>query len=119
MPFTFNPDIKQILDDLLLTHPLVHAGKMFGYPAYYVGKKLFICLFEQGVGIKVPAETASRLLDNDGNVIPFMPLGRPKMKEWIQVNLSNAEDYRMYLPVFEESIRYVQEQQGKTRKVEK
>ncbi len=113
MTITFNPDIKLILDDLLLTHPLVHAGKMFGYPAYYVGKKLCMCVFEQGVGVKVPADTAIRLLENDGNVVPFMPLGRPKMKEWIQINLGNSEDYRQYLPVFEESIRFVQLQQEK------
>jgi hypothetical protein len=115
MPIKFNPEIKLILDDLLLTHPRVRPGKMFGYPAYYVEKKLCMCLFEQGVGIKVPAETASRLLESDQNVIPFMPLGRPKMKEWIQINLSNAEDYRKYLPVFETSIRYVYELQDNTK----
>jgi hypothetical protein len=119
MTITFNPDIKLILDDLLLTHPLVHAGKMFGYPAYYAGKKLCMCVFEQGVGVKVPAITATRLLEYDTNIVPFMPLGRPKMKEWIQINLSDAEDYRTYLPVFEESIRYINELQGKTRKTEK
>jgi hypothetical protein len=101
MPITFKPDIKLILDDLLLTHPLVHAGKMFGYPAYYVGRKLCMCVFEQGVGLKVPAETAAQLLERDPNVIPFMPLGRPKMREWIQINLSNAEDYKHYMPLFE------------------
>ena len=29
---------------------------MFGFPAYYVGKKLCICLYEQGVGVKLPGE---------------------------------------------------------------
>ncbi|NJD60292.1 MAG: hypothetical protein C3F13_18235 [Anaerolineales bacterium] len=116
MPITFNPAIKLILDDLLLTHPLVHAGKMFGYPAYYVGKKLCMCVFEQGVGLKVPVETAAQLLERDPNVIPFMPLGRPKMREWIQINLSNAEDYKQYMPLFEESINYVHKQAEKTAK---
>jgi hypothetical protein len=67
----------------------------------------------------VPADTATRLLENDGNVVPFMPFGRPKMKEWIQINMSDAEDYRSYLPVFEESIRYINELQEKTRKTER
>jgi hypothetical protein len=35
------------------------------------------------------------------------------MREWVQINLSISEDYRLYLPLFEESIRYVLAQQGK------
>jgi hypothetical protein len=29
----FNPNHKIVLDRLLLVHPLVQAGKMFGFPA--------------------------------------------------------------------------------------
>ena len=36
----FNPEHKAVLDDLLLDNPLVRPGVMFGFPAYYVGKKL-------------------------------------------------------------------------------
>ena len=107
----FNPNHKIVLDDLLLANPMVRAGKMFGYPAYYVGKKLCICLFEQGVGLKLPAQTAARLLETDPNVVPFMPLGRPRMREWVQINLENSEDYRRYAPVFEESIQFILEKQ--------
>ncbi len=32
----FNSDHKAVLDDLLLSFPEVRAGKMFGFPAYYV-----------------------------------------------------------------------------------
>jgi hypothetical protein len=80
---------------------------MFGYPAYYAGEKLCICLYEDGVGLKVSEATAKRLLESDPNIISFQPLGRGKMREWIQVNLSNSEDYRHYLELFEESIQYV------------
>ena len=103
----FNSDHKSVLDDLLLGYPLVRAGKMFGFPAYYVGKKLCICLYEQGVGVKLPEQTVAGLLAADPNVIPFQPLGKPKMREWIQINLGRSEDYRQYLAVFEESIHFV------------
>jgi len=106
---TYNSEHKKVLDDLLLDHPDVHPGKMFGYPAYYVGRKLCICLYEQGVGIKLPEQAARRLLENDLNVVPFQPLGKPKMREWIQINLSCSEDYRQYMPIFEESIQYLVE----------
>lgn len=80
---------------------------MFGFPAYFAGKKLCICLYEQGVGLKLPEKSAKKLLDVDPNVIPFQPLGRKKMREWIQINLSRSEDYRQYRLVFDESIQYV------------
>jgi hypothetical protein len=83
---------------------------MFGFPAYYVGEKLCICLYEQGVGVKLPEQSAAYLLKTDPNVIPFQPLGKPKMREWIQINLINSEDYRKYISVFDESIRYVSSQ---------
>lgn len=110
----FNSEHKIILDELLLNNPNVRPGKMFGYPAYYAGKKLCICLYEQGVGLKVPGQSAAALLEEDPNVVPFQPLGRPRMREWIQINLSRSEDYRQYKPVFEESIQYVlgQAEQG-------
>jgi hypothetical protein len=108
----FKPEQKVILDDLLLGNPLVRPGKMFGFPAYYAGEKLCICLYEQGVGLKLPEQTAATLLEEDGNVIPFQPMGRRKMREWVQINLDCSEDYRQYRDVFDESIRYVLAGQG-------
>jgi hypothetical protein len=109
----FNSEHKAVLDDLLLGHPNVRSGKMFGFPAYYAGKKLCICLYEQGVGVKLPERSVTKLLAVDQNVVPFQPLGRPKMREWIQINLSDSEDYRQYQSVFDESIRHVLGQQKK------
>ncbi|NMC60494.1 MAG: hypothetical protein GYA51_14085, partial [Candidatus Methanofastidiosa archaeon] len=84
---TFNPLLQPVLDDLRLAHPLVRAGKMFGFPAYYAGKKLCACLYEQGVGLKLPAETAERLLREDLQVVLFQPFGRSPMRAWAQVDL--------------------------------
>ena len=103
----FNPEHKAILDDLLLRHSLVQPGKMFGFPAYYVGRKLCICLYGQGVGVKLPEQSAARLLQTDPNAIPFQPMGKSKMREWVQINLSRSEDYRQYASVFEEAIQHV------------
>ena len=111
MAAQFNPEHKAVLDDMLLGNPAIRAGKMFGFPAYYADRKLCICLYEQGVGVKVPEQTATRLLKDDKNVIPFQPYGKRKMREWIQINLSRSEDYRKYRSVFEESIAHVLAQQ--------
>ena len=115
MAANFNPKHKAILDDMLLDHPAIRPGKMFGFPAYYADRKLCICLYEQGVGIKVPEQTAAGLIKEDRNVIPFQPYGKRKMREWIQINLDRSEEYRKYRSVFEESIEHVLAQQSKTR----
>ena len=74
MAAKYNSEHKAVLDDMLLGYPPVHPGKMFGFPAYYVGKKLCICLYEQGVGVKLPGPTVARLLETDTNVIPLRSL---------------------------------------------
>ena len=104
---SFNSDNKAVLDDLLLEDPRVRPGKMFGLPAYYAGKKLCICLYEQGVGVKLPEQTVARLLESDPNAVPFVPMGRRRMREWIEIDLDRSEDYRRYAAVFDESIRHV------------
>ena len=40
-------------------------------------------------------------------------MGKPKMREWIQINLSRSEDYRQTKAVSEESTRHVLAQQEK------
>lgn len=101
-----NIEHKKVLDGILLNNSLIKAGKMFGYPAYYVGKKLCICLYENGVGVKLPEHSASRLILEDQNISPFQPLGRPRMREWIQIDLINSEDYLQYQSIFEEAIQF-------------
>ena len=108
----FDSDHKAVLDELLLGDSRLKPGKMFGFPAYYAGRKLCICLYDQGVGVKLPQASAANLLQTDSNVTPFQPMGRPKMREWIQINVARSEDLSKYKSVFEESIEYVLAGQG-------
>jgi hypothetical protein len=103
---TFNPEHRAILDSLLLCIPGVMAGKMFGYPAYYVNKKLFACIYGEGVGVKVPEEVAAELLSRR-HIVPFQPLGKPRMREWIQMNRKRSADYQSDLDTFQASINFV------------
>ena len=50
----YNEEHKDILDSFLLDIPIVKPGKMYGYPAYYVGGKLFASLYMDGVCVKIP-----------------------------------------------------------------
>ena len=105
-PVAFNPQHKVVLDAILLQVPGVVAGTMFGYPAYYINKKLFACLYGEGTGIKVPAEVADSLVGKKG-IIRFQPKGRKPMKEWIQINHERSEDYRMDEEILKISVEYV------------
>lgn len=103
----FNPAHKRVLDELLLGDDRVRAGKMFGYPAYYAGGKLAICLCERGVGLKLPEESVSALLETDPNAVPFTPMGRRTMREWVEIDLLDSEGYRRYAQLFMESVAFV------------
>jgi hypothetical protein len=78
---------------------------MYGHPAYYVGGKLFASLYMEGVCVKVPEKMVSELLKRDG-IVPFEPMGR-KMREWVQINRADSEDYLKDKDIFEESAKYV------------
>lgn len=102
----FNSEHKKILDSFLLEKPNVVPGQMFGYPAYYINNKLFACVYEEGVGIKVPEINAREFIGQEG-IIHFQPLGRRKMREWIQINRTNSEDYLKDEDIFDISLEFV------------
>ena len=114
-----NPSVesphKAILDSLLLSMPSVEEGKMFGYAAYYVNGKLFACIYGEGVGLKVPEAVASKLLSKK-HIVPFQPLGKPKMREWIQINRARSADYQKDINVFRSSVEFVSQIQTTKRK---
>lgn len=76
----FNAEHKTVLDELLLGYDQIQPGKMFSFPAYYAGKKLCICLYEEGVAIKLPEASAAKLLDWDPNAKPFRPIAKSRMR---------------------------------------
>jgi len=101
----YNEKHKEILDSFLLDIPIVNPGKMYGYPAYYVGGKLFASLFNDGVCVKIPETRVKELLKKD-YFFPFEPMGR-KMREWIFIIRENSKDYLYYKDIFNESIEFV------------
>ena len=102
----YNAKHKEVLDSFLLKIPFVKPGKMFGYPAYYVGGKLFACVYGDIVGLKVPESLANTLLQRT-EITHFQPMGRRKMREWIQINWDTSDDYMKDQDIFDASIKYV------------
>src|SRR4051812_15278106 len=77
---------KTALDALLLKIRGVEAGDMTGLSAYFVAKKMFACICNGGVGVRLPTTEAANLHFSMNNVVPFQPRGRPSTREWIQIN---------------------------------
>ena len=102
----FNDKHREALDAMLLEIPGVKAGKAFGYPGYYIGGKLFACVYGEGVALKVPREVRDSLLAGKGADY-FEPMGRAKMKEWVLVTRKRPSDYDKLEEAFLAAISFV------------
>jgi hypothetical protein len=98
---------KAVLDSFLLKIQGVSEGDMTGLPAYFVAQKMFACICNGGVGVRLSGSEAANLQFSMGNVVPFQPKGRPSSREWIQINHDNSADYEKDLQIFQASIAFV------------
>lgn len=98
---------KAQIDALLLKLPGVGARKINGLDAYFVSDRMFACLSGKGIGLRLPAATATELQFSRGDVVPFQPAGMPSTREWIQIEREDAADYEQDLPLFTASHAFV------------
>ena len=103
---------KRVLDAMLLKLSGVEAGEMTGLLAYFVGKKMFACVCNGGVGVRLPASAAANLQFSKDNVVAFEPRGRKSSREWIQINHENSADYEKDLEIFQASVAFVRAAKG-------
>lgn len=104
---TSKPGLKAQLDALLLKLPGVSAKKISGLDAYFVKDKMFACISGDGVGLRLPAATATELQFSRGNVVAFQPGGKASSREWIQINRADALEYEKDLELFQASLAFV------------
>ena len=100
-------DRKAKIDAILLKLPGASARKINGLDAYFVSDKMFACISGNGVGIRLPAATATELQFSRDNVFPFTPGGVFSTREWIQIDRADAEDYEKDLELFQASLAFV------------
>lgn len=102
----YRQDVLEALVRLFADRPEVTRGKMFGFPAFYTAGKLFACVYGDGVGLKLPQDTARRLEGKPG-ITPFQPYGKPKMREWTLIRHDRASNFSKDASLFEASITFV------------
>lgn len=98
---------KAQLDALLLQIPGVSAKAISGLDAYFVSDRMFACISGNGVGLRLPAATATELQFSRDNVVAFQPRGVATTREWIQIDRADAADYEKDLPLFQASVEFV------------
>ena len=101
------PSRKDLLDALLLKLPGVSGKKINGLDAYFVGDRMFACITEQGIGLRVSVATATELQFSRANVVPFKPGGMAVSREWIQIERAEAAEHEKDLQLFRDSLEFV------------
>jgi hypothetical protein len=107
MATTYREDVKKQLDDVLLSIPGVSEGKAFGYPAYKVGRKVFCFVGSNGIGIKLPEDKVSNLIDTTDGMKPYVPETGTVWKSWVSIEHPNANDYGKHKDLYEQSAKFV------------
>jgi hypothetical protein len=102
-----DPTRKAQIDAVLLKLPGVSARKINGLDAYFVNDRMFACISDQGVGLRLPVATATEAQFSRDNVVPFQPRGLASTREWIQINRSDASEYEKDLELFRASLEFV------------
>jgi hypothetical protein len=99
--------LKAQIDALLLKLPGVSARKINDLDAYFVSDKMFACISGVGIGLRLPAATATELQFSRNDVVPFQPGGMASTREWIQINCADMTQYEQHLPLFRASLEFV------------
>jgi len=68
---------------------------------------MFACISGDGIGLRLPAATATELQFSRDNVVPFQPGGMASSREWIQIDRAEAAEYEKDLELFQASLEYV------------
>ncbi len=98
---------KAQIEALLLKLPGVSAREINGLDGYFVSDRMFACISSDGVGLRLPAATATELQFSRDNVVPFQPGGMASSREWIQINRAEAAEYEKDLELFRASLEFV------------
>lgn len=112
---TYDEDLKEIIDPIILDNPDVYPGNAFGLPGYYIDGKLFASIFESGLVLKLPVERCIHLIENKDGFDFFAPLGN-KMRQWVHRTKDDPESFEEELGLIEESIIFVRKKAMKDKK---
>ncbi len=101
----FRPELFVALTEYLARDARVAPCKMFGFPSFAVGKKLFASVYGPGISLKLPAELVAERVGRD-NCHPFRPYGMSVMRQWLALVIDPCDLPRFH-DLIETSIAFV------------
>jgi hypothetical protein len=104
VPIAFRADLQPFLAEFIELHRGLRIGRMFGLPAGYAGRKLFVCLMEDGLIVKLPEHVAKTEV-RSGKAVMFSRQGKPS-KSWVKYKPRTAREASRLAPILEVSARY-------------
>ena len=105
MPIAFRADLEPFLAEFIDHHRGLRTGRMFGLPAGYAGRRLFVCLVEDGLIVKLPEHIAKDEVRR-GKAALFIRQGRPS-KAWVKYKPRTAREASRLAPILEVAARHV------------
>ena len=110
LPIPFRSELQPFLEEFVDQHRGVRLGKMFGLPAVYAGRKLFVCLIEGGLIVRLPDDIARRELKAGAR--PYSQRGGRALGSWVMYQPRTAIAARRLTPVLEIAARHVARKQA-------
>jgi TfoX/Sxy family transcriptional regulator of competence genes len=104
VPIPYRRELTSFLEEFTAQHRGVRFGKMFGLPALYAGRRLFACLLEDGVIVRLPEDEAKRALKSGGR--PYSKRGRPT-GAWVMYQPRTVVAARRLTSTLEIAARHV------------
>ena len=108
MSIPYRSELQEFLDEFVDTHRGARLGKMFGLPALYAGRRLFACLIEDGMIVRLPPEIARREIRNGAK--PFSKRVR-QSGSWVLYRPRSIVAARRLVPILELAAREVARRQ--------
>ena len=99
--------MKEHLDALLLKLPGVSARRIGSVDAYVVSDKMFACVGDKGLGLRLPAAVATELQFSCEYIGPYSPGGMATTREWVQIARADPADFAKDMDLVQQSIDYV------------
>ncbi len=109
------PPLIALFDSAVPRDPRVDRRLMFGFPAAFIGGKLFASLYQENVILKLPAEDREQLQSKHG-ALPFEPMPGRRMKEYVMLPQAALADRAVLETWLSRSLAYVAAQGAATSK---
>jgi hypothetical protein len=113
----FRLELRPFLEEFADSHRGVRLGKMFGWPGLYAGRRLFACVSDDGLVVKLPIDIARREIRDGARPFsqgPATPRSRqrsPRTSSWVVYRPRSIVAARRLVPILEVAARDVARQQ--------